>query len=254
MILTLHIDNRIISLACYEGMHQAAFASIGTESGSTAQEYAVRICQVLRFAGADTDALEGAVISSVVPQLSHTLAQSAQLLCGCAPLRVGAGIRTGLNLRVENAAAVGSDFIATAVAALEEFQPPLIIIHLAGAVTFTAIDEAGVLTGRSILPGIESSLEHLCQASAQLPQVDFVPQPPLIAKGTADAMRSGIFYGSLAAIEGMCLRYQEQLGREAPILITGSLAETICRYARVPMACREHLLHDGLALIYAKNR
>ena len=67
-------------------------------------------------------------------------------------------------------------------------------------------------------------------------------------------MRSGIFYGSLAAIEGMCLRYQEQLGREAPILITGSLAETICRYARVPMACREHLLHDGLALIYAKNR
>ena len=141
MILTVHIDNRVISLGCYEKAELLVSSSIAVNPLGTADQYAAEIQQVLRFRGIDTDAIDGAVISSVVPALTGRLKQAADhLINGGKTLTVGAGIKTGLDIRWDSAASVGSDFICNAVAALREFTPPLVVIHFAGATTFTAID------------------------------------------------------------------------------------------------------------------
>ena len=143
MILTVHIDNRVISLGCYEKAELLVSSSIAVNPLGTADQYAAEIQQVLRFRGIDTDAIDGAVISSVVPALTSRLKQAADhLINGGKTLTVGAGIKTGLDIRWDSAASVGSDFICNAVAALREFTPPLVVVHFAGATTFTAIDTA----------------------------------------------------------------------------------------------------------------
>ncbi len=255
MILTVHIDNRVITLAVYDGEKQRVSTSVGTDLCGTSDQYAAVLYAVLGFSGIDTDTLEGAVISSVVPSLTPVLRRAVERLCGHAPLVVGAGIKTGLNLRLDSVGTVGSDFICNAVAALQEFKPPLVVIHLTNATTFAAIDDKGVFIGRSILPGVESSLEHLCKSSAQLPDVSFDTDAALLGKNTADAIRSGILYSSLCLLEGMFNRYQQALGGQAQGIVTGTeLAQILCERCAEPLLYRPQLLHDGLRLLYAKNR
>lgn len=254
MILTIHIDNRIITLASWDGEKQLATTSIGTDPLSTADQFAAAMHTVLFFRGMDMDTIEGAVISSVVPSLTHTLECAVQRLTKGKVLVVGAGIKTGINLRVDSAAMVGSDFIATAVGALHEFAPPLVVINMVGATTFSAIDKNGVLFGRTILPGTESALEHLCQSSAQLPLVSFNPNAAVIGRGTVDAVKSGALYGTLAMLDGMTARYLKQLGEQAEVVATGAIAEVFAPLCSHQTHFREHLLHDGLRLLYQKNR
>ncbi len=255
MVLTIHIDNREISLGVYEGGNQQASSSIGTDLCGTSDQYAAAMQGVLAFHGIQTAYLDGAALSSVVPALTHTLKKAAQRLCGKTPLVVEAGIKTGLNLRLDNLGTVGSDFICNAAAALKRFQPPFVLIQLAGATTFTAIDASGALIGRSILPGVESSLEHLCKSSAQLPDVSFDPKAMLLGRGTGDAIRSGILYGTISMLEGMLARYRGVLGEQAKAIVTGgSLAKTVCRCWSEEAVYQSHLLHQGLYLLYLKNQ
>lgn len=251
--LTLHIDNRAISLAVYEGRRALAFTDMGTDPRMTADQYAACIRQLLELRRADTDPLEGAVISSVVPPLTPVLQRAvAQLTSG--PVRlVGPGVKTGLDIRLDRAAAVGTDFICCCVAALDEFAPPLVVVSLEGAVTFAAVDQSGALVGRSILPGVEDSLHALRQSAAQLPEVSFDPGARLLGKSTAEGMRSGILYGTACTLEGMCRRYREALGGRAVVVATGSLAEPLAALCAEPMQLRPRLLHDGLCLLYHKN-
>ncbi len=254
MVLTVHIDNRILSLAAYDGEKQAVYTSIGTDPLATADQLAAAMHAVLSFRGIDTDAIEGAVISSVVPSLTRTAQCAAGQLAAGKVLVVGAGMRTGLNLRVDSAGTVGSDFIATAIGALHEFAPPLIVINLAGATTFSAIDKDGVLVGRSILPGVESALEHLCQSSAQLPLVSFDAHAPLIGRGTVDAIKSGALYGAISMLDGMTARYIAELGESASVAATGEIAGVLAPLCSHTVLYRPRLLHDGLRLLYQKNR
>mgnify|MGYP001195757890 CR=1 FL=1 len=254
MILTIHVDNRIITLAGYDGEKQTTFSSVGTDPLATADQLAAAMHTVLFFRGMDMDAIEGAVISSVVPSLTHTLQRAVERLTDGKVLVVGAGMRTGLNLRVDSAGMVGSDFIATAVGALHEFAPPLVIINMVGATTFSAIDQNGVLIGRSILPGVESTLEHLCRSSAQLPLVSFDVHAPVIGRGTVDAIKSGALYGALSMLDGMTERYLGQLGENANVVATGGIASVLAPLCRYPVHYRPYLLHDGLRILYQKNR
>lgn len=254
LILTIHIDNRTISLGVYAGEKRIVCTAIGTDLTATPDQYAASIHTVLAFLKADTDALEGAVISSVVPALSGILQAAAKQLCSGKVLVIGAGIKTGLNLRLDSAGTVGSDFICNAVAALQVYAPPLVVVHLAGATTLTAIDAQGILIGRAVLPGIESSLAHLCQASAQLPDISFDPRAPLIGRSTADAIKAGAFYGTVSMLEGMLERYVCALGKGCTIVATGELVPHFLPVCRPEIVYRPNLLHDGLYLLYQKNR
>lgn len=253
MILTVHIDNLTIRLAVSGGEQPAAPASLKADLTATVDEYAVAIQSVLRLRGADLAQVEGAIVSSVVPPLTSVLREALGLLVRGRVLVVGAGIKTGLNIRLDNIGAVGSDFICNAVAALEEFAPPLVVIGMSGATTFSALDREGRLIGRSILPGVEGSLEELCRNSAQLPTVAFAPKCRLMGSATVEAVQSGILHGSAAMVEGMLERYEAELGGEVTAVATGDIAPPILALCSRTIHFRPNLLQDGLRLLYYKN-
>lgn len=252
MVLTVHIDNRSIGLRLFSKERPLTRASVATDPDATADQLAVTLGAVLRLHSVPAEEVEGVIISSVVPSASAPAKKAFGLLFGKEALMVGAGIKTGLNIRLDNIASVGSDFICNAVGALLEFRPPLVIMNMAGATTFCAIDGAGALVGRSILPGVEASLRSLCETSAQLPEVSFEPDCRLLGKGTADAVRSGILYGTVAMAEGMLERYEKAIG-PAALVATGDIAGEILPLCRKPYAFRPDLLHEGLYALYRKN-
>lgn len=253
MVLTAHIDNRAVGLALFSDGRLLARASVATDPAATADQMAVTLGAVLRLHSVPAEEVEGVIVSSVVPLASAPVRKAFGLLFGKETLMVGAGIKTGLNVRLDNIASVGSDFICTAVGALLEFSPPLVIMNMAGATTFCAIDKTGALVGRSILPGVEASLHSLCKTSAQLPEVSFEADCRLLGKGTADAVRSGILYGTVAMAEGMLQRYEQELGGAA-LVGTGDVAGEILPHCSRKYAFRPNLLHEGLYAIYRKNR
>ncbi|MEM1484696.1 type III pantothenate kinase [Oscillospiraceae bacterium PP1C4] len=254
MILTIHVGNRTIWLGGYDGQDCAVSTSIGADPYATCDQYAATIRSVLAFRQADTDAIDGAVISSVVPALTRTMQNAARQLTNGKVLTVGAGMKTGLNLRLDNTVTVGSDFICNAVAALGEFKPPLAVISMTDVTTFTAIDAQGVMIGRSILPGVESALEHLCESSAQLPDVSFDLHADLIGRSTADAIKAGALHGAISMIEGMLERYIQSLGTHTTAVATGELAKVLVPLCRQEIHYRPQLLHDGLRMLYQKNK
>ena len=256
MTLTVHLDNQLISMVIFDGTDPVAASSLAANPAVTADQYAASMAEVVRLRGASLSHVTEAICSSVVPSLTHTIQAALELLLPGVPLvMVGPGIKTGLNMRLENVPSVGADFVCTAAAALEEFAPPLVVISLTdAATTFLAIDREGCLVGRSIVPGVEGSLANLCRQAAQLPSVAFQPRCRLLGKGTADAIRSGILYGSAAMIDGMVDRYEEALGGQVTAVATGSLAPEILAQCRRSVQIRPLLVHQGLEILCRKNR
>lgn len=253
-VLTLHIDNHDISLGVYAGDALVAWASMEANPRGTVDQYAAALLQLLQLRRVDIDSLEGAVISSVSPRLTPVLHQAAQQLVDGPILLVGAGVKTGLDIRLDRASSVGTDFICNCVAALAEFAPPLVVVSMESTITFAAVDENGTLIGRSILPGIEDSLDALRQNAAQLPQVSFEPEARLLGKGTAESVRSGVLHGTASMLEGMCRRYRQALGGTATLVTTGWAAQQVAGLCAEPLEYRPRLLHDGLRILYHKNR
>lgn len=253
MLLTIHIDNRNILLGCYENGKLAATASLGTDLTSTADQYAVLIRQVLSLYQNDTDTFSGAAISSVVPALTHTMVTAAHHLTQGKVLLIGPGIKTGVNLQLESAGTVGSDFICNAAAALDAFHAPLIVLHMANAITFSGINENRVLCARSILPGMLSSLAYLCESSAQLPDISLDLRAKPMGKSTVDAMQSGILYGTVSMVSGMLSHYYDVFSDDAIVVATGKEARNILPLCGHNIIYREHLLLDGLRILYEKN-
>ena len=256
MTLTVHLDNQLLSLVLFDGNDPVVSSSLAADQAFTPDQCAASIQGVLCLRGADLSQVTEGIFGSVVPPLTHSLRQALELLLPGRPLlAVGPGIKTGLNMRLENVPAVGADFVCTAAAALAEFSPPLVVLSLAdAATTFLAIDREGCLVGRSIVPGVESSLANLHHTAAQLPAVAFEPRCRLLGRGTADAIRSGILYGSAAMIDGMLDRYQEALGGGATVVATGRLAPAVLAQCRHPAQVRPLLVHEGLRLLCQRNR
>lgn len=256
MTLTVHLDNQLISMVIFDGTDPVAASTLAANPAVTADQYAASMAAVLRLRGDWLPQVTESICSSVVPSLTQPIRDALELLLPGKPLlMVGPGIKTGLNMRLENVPSVGADFVCTAAAALEEFAPPMVVISLTdAATTFLAIDREGCLVGRSIVPGVEGSLENLCRQAAQLPSVAFQPRCRLLGKGTADAIRSGILYGSAAMIDGMLDRYEEALGGQVTAVATGPLAPEILRQCRRQIQVRPLLVHEGLRILCRKNR
>ena len=168
-------------------------------------------------------------------------------------LVVGPGIRTGLNIRMDNPAEIGSDLIVASVAAIHDYGAPLLIVDMGTATTITAIDKDGVYTGGCICPGLKISLEALTGRTAQLPGISLGEPQRAIGKNTRDAMRSGIMFGAAAMLDGLLDRMEQELGTPATVVATGGISKFV-----VPL-CRRKLLYDrtlmlkGLNLLYQRN-
>lgn len=253
MILAIDIGNSNIVIGAYEDGKLLFVSHILTAATKTEVEYAVLIRDVIRMYRYDEQALTGAILSSVVPPLSARLKKAVQMIRQVQVMNVGPGIKTGLNIRIDNPAQLGADFVATAIGAMEKYPLPAIIVDFGTATKFSVLDKDRHFIGGSIMPGVAISLEALCTHSAQLPHISLEEAVPLMGTNTESSMKSGIVLGTASMIDGMLSRYEEAIGTAATIVACGDLVETIIPHCKHHITIDETLLLDGLYAIYRRN-
>lgn len=254
MILVVDIGNTHIVLGGYEGEKLTFVSRISTDAHKTADEYASKLQSVLMLHGATEETIEGAAISSVVPPLTGTLRHAVQMVYKVTPLVVDPGIKTGLNLKVDNPATVGADFICAAVGAKAHYSCPLVVIDMGTATKLLILDETGAFIGVTIAPGVDISLKALTGNTALLQQIDLTAPPVLLGKNTAECMRSGVVFGNACMIDGMVSRIEEELQTSLTKIATGGLAPIIIPHCKQSIVTDENLLLEGLRLLYEKNK
>lgn len=253
MILALDMGNTNIVVGGIDSERTYFVERITTNHVNTALEYAVNIKNILEIHQIGKDQVEGAIVSSVVPPLNATVSSAIKKIFGFRPMLVGAGMKTGLNIIMDNPKTVGSDMIVDAVAAIKEYPCPLIIIDMGTATTMSVVDHAGNYIGGAILPGLKVSLDSLSSKTAQLPFISLDIPQKVIGKNTIDCMRSGIMYGTAGTIDGILDRMETELGEPPTILATGGLSRFIVPLCRHNIIYDEALLLKGLLILYQKN-
>lgn len=254
MILAIDIGNTNIVIGCCDDEKIYFIERLSTNYPKTELEYAISFKNVLELYGIDPAQIEGGIISSVVPPITNIVRASAEKVLGKPVKIVGPGVKTGLNILMDNPAQVGSDRIVNAVAAINEYPVPLIIIDMGTATTFCVVDEKKNYIGGMILPGVRISLDALTSRTSQLSRISIEAPKKTIGKNTIDCMKSGIIHGNAACIDGMVKRIEQELGQKATVLATGGLAKKIVPYCEQEIAIDDELLLKGLRLIYNKNK
>ena len=253
MILAVDIGNSNIVLGGIQGDNIAFEARLRTEPTKTSDEYCIDVKIILDVYGFKREDVEGAIISSVVPQVLNSIKTAIKKLTGKTALVVGPGLKTGLNIRVENPSQTGADLVVGSVAALREHKPPLIVVDMGTATTISVLDDSGALIGGCICPGVKISLDALTERTALLPGVQLDQPRKAIGRNTIDCMRSGIMMGNACMLDGMVQRMEEELGQKATVVITGGIAKFVAPMCRTPMVYDKDLLLKGLAFLYREN-
>ncbi len=254
MILTIDVGNTHTILGSFIGDELVFTSRISTDRQKTRDEYAVMISSILSLSKeSHGQGVEGAIISSVVPQVSGLLASAIELLYSCKVFIVGPGVKTGLNIKIDNPAQLGADLVCVSVGALKKYPLPSIVFDLGTATTISALNKNGEMVGGSILTGVNTALNALSQGTAQLPQISLDGEVDVIGTNTIDCMRSGAVIGNASMIDGMIMRYKEVLGEDTTVIATGGLSKVIAPFCREELILDENLLFDGLYAIYKKN-
>lgn len=254
MILAVDIGNSNIVLGCIEGRTILKEARVATDIVKTSDQYCLELKGMLDLLEVDVRKIEGSIISSVVPPVLNSFRTAIVKLTGKNPLVVGPGIKTGLNILLDNPALAGGDLIVAAVAALAEYKPPLLIIDMGTATTITAIDAKGNYLGGCICTGVKISAEALSSRTAQLPAISLEAPKKAIGRNTIDSMRSGLMMGAAAMLDGMIARMEKELGQPATVLATGGIARFVLPMCEREIRYDKDLLLKGLALLYENNR
>lgn len=253
MLLTIDIGNTNITIGAFDDTVLRFTARLSTDERLTADQYAVQIKDIMSLYGEDTSQIEDCIICSVAPQVGAALSSAITHLCCITPLMLGPGIKTGLNIKIDNPAQLGADLVAGAVGAIAEYTLPCIVIDLGTATTLSVIDKNGVFLGGSIAAGVRLTLKALSENTAQLPAINIDAPQYVIGTNTVDSMRSGLIYGTAAMLDGMIDRIEEELGEAATVVATGGLSKSIITYCRRNIIYNENLLLEGLREIYEKN-
>lgn len=253
MILTLDAGNSNILLGCYAGETLVYTARMYTAHWRTSEEWAVLLRDILMSGGVDLSLIEGAALSSVVPPITSAVSGGIRLAFGCVPLVIGPGVKTGLDILIDNPAQLGSDMVCNAVAALALYKPPLIIFDMGTATTISVIDRRGRFMGGAIVPGVRTALEALSGKAAQLPHISLDTPGRVIGRNTVECMQSGSLFSTAAMMEGMIARIEEEMGSPCTVLATGGISETVTPHVRREIICNPALLLEGLRLLYDKN-
>ncbi len=254
MILAIDIGNTNIVIGCIDGRGCHFVERLSTVRTKTELEYAIDIKNVLDIYHIRRTDLEGGIISSVVPQITTVVKLAVEKILKKEVLVVGAGIRTGLNIRIDNPAQLGSDLVVDSVAAIAEYPTPLLIFDMGTANTVCVIDKDRHYIGGMIYPGVGVSLDSLTANASQLGGISLDAPEHIIGKNTADCMKSGTIYSSAAAMDGIIDRLVDELGGKVTVIATGGLAKKIVPYCRREIILDDNLLLKGLAVIYRKNR
>lgn len=252
MILAVDVGNTNIVLGFLEGERIVNECRLSTAVEDSAEEYAIKLNSIIEICNIKAQDIEGSVLSSVVPPLNRTVSKAIMLITGKKPIVLGPGVKTGLNIKTNNPAELGSDMVAGAVASIEKYPCPQIIFDLGTATTASVIDKNGCFIGCSIQCGVKTALSALASGTAQLPAIEIVAPKNAICTNTVDCMRSGTVYGTAAMIDGLVKRFEKELGEKATVVITGGLGAIIAKYCETDVIVDKNLVIDGLRIIYNK--
>jgi type III pantothenate kinase len=254
MILAIDIGNTNIVIGCIKGDDILFVERLSTDTTKTVLEYAISFKNVLEMYHLDPDDFQGSIISSVVPPVTNIVKEAAIKIAGMDVIVVGPGVKTGLNILMDNPAQLGSDLVANAVAGIAEYKTPLILIDMGTATTISVVDKKNNYIGGMILPGIRVSSDSLTSRTSQLPRISVEAPKKLIGTNTIDCMKSGMIYGNASCIDGMIQRINKELGEQATVVATGGLAPSIIPHCQEEIIIDDALLPKGLKLIYQKNK
>lgn len=253
MLLCTDVGNTNIKFALYNGDKLLMKLRFSTNRSKTADDYAVDLYTIFRINDVDVSEISGSIISSVVPIVTDLLKNAIQTITGIDSLVVGPGIKTGLDIRLDNPGAVGSDIVCMCVAIKELYPCPVIVAGMGTATTILYINESKAYCGGVILPGVQISLDALTAKCALLPSVNFSTPQKAIATNTADCIRSGTFYGNAAMLDGMIDRFEAEAGKKCTLVATGGFAPQIVKFCKKSITVNEDLVLEGLRIIYGKN-
>ncbi|MBQ7266055.1 MAG: type III pantothenate kinase [Firmicutes bacterium] len=254
MILTIDIGNTNIVVGAITNGKTDFLSRIATDKIKTEDEYGSTLLNIFKLYGKKPENVTAAIISSVVPPVVGHIKQAVKMVTGVEAMIVEPGIKTGLNILMDNPAAVGSDLIVCAVAALDKYKPPIMVVDMGTATTISVIDKKGNYIGGQIMPGVIVSINALSDRTAQLPHISLDAPKRAIGKNTVDCMHSGVIYGAAAMIEGCIERMEEELGEKAKVVMTGGVGKYIAPHCKRDIDYDEELLLKGLYKIYLRNK
>ncbi len=253
MILAIDIGNSNIVIGGVQDENMVFEARLRTESTKTSDQYCVDLKILLDVHQVPIGDVEGVIMASVVPQVLNSMQTAVKKLTGKQCLVVGPGLKTGLNIRIENPSQTGADLVVGCVAALREHKPPMIVIDMGTATTMVVLDETGALIGGSISPGIKISMDALTERTALLPGLQLDQPKKTIGRNTIDCMRSGIMMGSACMIDGMIDRMEEELGQKTTVIATGGISKFVLPLCKKEIIYDKDLLLKGLVALYREN-
>ena len=254
MILAIDVGNTNIVLGGVENGSEIFSARLASDKNKTEDQYALDIKGILDMNHVEIADIEGGIISSVVPYLQSVLPKAVKKLTGIDIMIVGPGLKTGLDIRTDNPAAVGSDLIVGAVAARDKYKLPIAIIDMGTATTMSVVDENGSYRGGMIIPGLWVSLNALSAQTAQLPNIDLTGKAKVIGTNTVDSMRAGSLIGCAAMLDGIIDRVEDELGMPVTAVLTGGVSPLVAPYCKRDFKLEPDILIKGLELIYNKNK
>ncbi|MGI5888727.1 MAG: type III pantothenate kinase [Oscillospiraceae bacterium] len=253
MLLCADIGNTNINYGCYSGDELRMLERVYTDRNRTAVQYCVELRDILVLNGIDPSSIDGSIVGSVVPEACASVSAAIEMLTGKAPLIVGPGTKTGLDIRIDVPSETGADLVAAAVAVKAKYPLPCVIIDMGTATTLTAIDAAGCFIGGAILPGLKISLNALVGKTSLLPDIALSAPDRVICGSTSDCMISGIIYGTASMLDGMIAKFRTELGGSCSVVSTGGLSRQVTGYCTEKVIQDDNLVVDGLRLIYERN-
>ena len=254
MVLTIDIGNSNIVLGGVENGSIQFQARMVTDSIKTSDQYCAELKTMLELFHVKPEEVEGSIVASVVPPVLNSFRTAIRKLTGQNCLVVGPGIKTGLNIQIDNPGQTGADLVVGAVAALRGYQPPLILIDMGTATTISVLNQEGALIGGCVCPGVKISLDALTSKAALLPAISLDRPKRAIGRNTIDCMRSGIMLGTASMLDGLIARMEEELGTRTTAVITGGLGKFIAPLCKTKMIYDEDLILKGLWALYRENR
>lgn len=257
MILTIDVGNTNTQFGAFDDNETLVFQSrIATNQFRMEDEYAVTLMDILELYGVDAKDISGAILASVVPPVTVQIKPAIEKVCGCRVKTVGPGLKTGLNIKIDEPAALGADLAAVAVGAKEKYTLPAIVVDLGTATKILAVDKSGAFVGGIIAPGVKISAEALAAKTAVLPLIGISGEPikSVIGTNTIDCMRSGLLNGTAFMLDGMIESFQKELGESCTVIATGGFSGVIKPLCKTDFIHDENLILKGLLEIYKKNK
>lgn len=253
MLLAIDIGNTNITLGAYDSNCLTFTARLATDTRKTDDQYAVEIKQLLSLNNIETEDIEDCIISSVVPAVGKSISRAISKLCEIVPLSLGPGVKTGLNIKIDNPAQLGADLVAGAVGAIDAYKMPCVVIDMGTASTISVLDKNGAFLGGIIAAGVRLTLKALSENTAQLTSIPIEAPKSVIGTNTTESMQSGLVLGTASMIDGLLEKITAELGESPTVVATGGLSKEVIAHCKTNIIYNENLLLDGLRTIYEKN-